>query len=400
MTNKILIADDSKLVLTLVKSIFENEKGNYIVISASDGKEAIEKAEKENPDIILMDWQMPEMSGLEALKILKQNEKTSSIPVIMLTASESTLEAFEAGASDFVQKPFNKNELIARVRSSIELVNIQKELKIKNIDLEIQNNKLKLQKDILVKQKKEIAEFLDIGLKVSNLFIPSETALNHFFESHFLLSIPADVVTSNFLWITKRKETVFFCMGFMRKNIARNIFLSSGILNMLNNIVDKAIDINIDPSMVLKQLSEVFKEDSSENNVFKCCDIIFCAIDPVKKSMQYSGINVPLFIVKNNKIVELKTNQKTEVNISKYEFTNHKIQLAKEDVIYILNDGFNEFKASFDDKATISNEIIDLLQKVYKKELNKQKILFDKTFQSWKKELKQINDIMVLGIKI
>jgi CheY-like chemotaxis protein len=403
MTNKILIADDSKLVVSLVKNIFENEQDGFTIISAVDGKDAIEKAEKELPDIILMDWQMPEMSGIEALKLLKKNERTKSIPVLMLTASESNNEAFEFGANDFIQKPFNKTELIARVATSLELVNALKEIKLKSVDLEIQYNKLKIQKDILVKQKKELSESRDIAFKISQIISPEQNNLDHFFQEFFFLSLPINEIPSNFIWTAKKKDVIFICAGFISNSNLSTVLLSSGIINVLNMLInDYESENELLPAQILTILNEKFKSDT-EQVIFnkRCSDLIFCSIDLDKRSMQYSGINVPVFVIKNNKLVELKTNR-NEIGISEknIKFTNHKVQLAKGDLIYILNDGFNENKAALLKSSYISDEILNVLNKIYKKDMGKQKELFEKAFKLWKKDIKQINDILVLGIKV
>lgn len=403
MGSKILIADDSKLVVSLVRSIFENEKDDFTVITANDGKEAFEKADNELPDIILMDWQMPELSGIEALKLLKQNEKTKSIPVIMLTATESTNEAFEFGANDFVQKPFEKTELIARVKTSLELANSLKEIKLKNIDLEIQHNKLKIQKDILVKQKKELAESQELAIIISRIIEPTKSILEQILQEHFLLTIPVSEIPSNFLWGTRKGKLIIFCIGFMAKSNISTILLSSGILNILNLIINNTEnEKDMQPSLILMQLNEKLKNISDANNsIFKGNDLIFCSIDLDKKSMQYSGINIPVFVIKNNKLVELKTdNSKSGINDSNLNLINHKVQLAKGDLIYILNDGFNQNRTGMTESSYVSDESINVLKKIYRKEMGKQKELFEKTFGLWKKELKQTNDILALGIKV
>jgi DNA-binding response OmpR family regulator len=401
MTNKILIADDSKLVLTLVRTIFENEQDGFTVISAVDGKDAIEKAEKDLPDIILMDWQMPEMSGIEALKLLRQNEKTRTIPVLMLTASESTSEAFGYGANDFIQKPFNKAELIARVKTSLELVNVQKELKLKSVDLDIQHNKLKIQKDILVKQKKELSEFHEIVQKISQVISPAENCFEKFFQEFFVLSLLVKEIPANFIWTTKKGKELLFCIGFSYSYSVANTIFSSGIINILNQVVnDIENNSELQPSQILTTIYEKLAYSNDQDGFSMAgFDLLLCSFNLDKKYLQYSGINIPVYVIKNNKLVELKSDKRgmDEKNI---KFTNHKVQLAKGDQIYILNDGFNEKKSSFAETSYISDELIRIVGKIYKKEMVKQKELLNKTFISWKKDLKQINDILALGIKV
>jgi DNA-binding response OmpR family regulator len=116
MGDKVLVVDDEWEIRHLL-SQFLTEEG-YEVILASNGEEAIELAERENPQVILLDIMMPGIDGIETCKRLKAEEKTRFIPVIMATALWDTYaEAIEAGAEDFATKPFHLAELSFRVQS-------------------------------------------------------------------------------------------------------------------------------------------------------------------------------------------------------------------------------------------------------------------------------------------
>ncbi len=119
---KILVVDDLPENVFMLQDRLENE--GYEVITAYDGKAAIEKALSELPDLVLLDVMMPEMSGIEVLKFLTAEPATSHIPVILVTAkssAEDTKIGLEAGAFDYIKKPFNRIELIARVNSALKL---------------------------------------------------------------------------------------------------------------------------------------------------------------------------------------------------------------------------------------------------------------------------------------
>jgi len=401
MGNKLLIADDSKLVLSLVKGIFEGQDADFTVITAVDGRDAVEKAEKELPDIILMDWQMPEMDGIQALEIIRAIEATRDIPVLMLTASESTGDAYDLGANDFIQKPFNKSELLARVNTSLKAVNLRKDLKQRNIDYEIQRDKLKIQKDLLVKQKKELAENKDLAAQVYKLLLPSQSSMNSIFKESFMLSVPLNEIPSNFYWVCKKENTIFFCVGLLYKEGVKATLTSAGTINTINELISQAVsEKDHVPSNIMNALKSRLNEGTCKgSDPVPCPDIVLCSIDQTKNSLQYSGINIPVYVMKNGKLVELKTEKsKGGFTSPDFEFTNHKVQLVENDLIYILNDGFNENKSI--DEAYISDEILEVVKKIYTKDLAKQGVLLDKTFAIWKKDLKQVKDILVLGIKL
>jgi signal transduction histidine kinase/DNA-binding response OmpR family regulator len=126
--NILLIVDDNADIRTYIKSIFEKE---YQVIEAVNGKEGISKATEKIPNLIISDLMMPEMDGFEFCKAIKSDEKTSHIPIIMLTAKAdigSRMEGLELGADDYLTKPFHKEEILVRVRN---LISIREKLKKK-----------------------------------------------------------------------------------------------------------------------------------------------------------------------------------------------------------------------------------------------------------------------------
>ena len=119
----VLLIEDEKAIAELVK--YNLDKEGFRVLTASKGDEGLSRAQKEKPDLILLDLMLPEMGGLEICKTLKQNYKTASVPIIILTAkSEETdrVLGLELGADDYVTKPFSPRELVARIRAVLRRV--------------------------------------------------------------------------------------------------------------------------------------------------------------------------------------------------------------------------------------------------------------------------------------
>jgi DNA-binding response OmpR family regulator len=117
---KILLVDDSSTVLLMERMILQ--KSHYDVVTANDGQEGVERARSERPDLILMDVVMPRMDGFEACRRLREQEDTRSIPVIMVTTRgelQSVESGYASGCSDYVTKPINGLELLAKVRSCL-----------------------------------------------------------------------------------------------------------------------------------------------------------------------------------------------------------------------------------------------------------------------------------------
>jgi len=118
---RVLIADDDADILALVA--FRLERSGYEVLQATDGEEALRLAVEESPDLAVLDVMMPKMDGYEVTRRIRDNQATSSMPVILLTARAQQSDVDQgmlAGADDYVKKPFSPQELRARVQAVLE----------------------------------------------------------------------------------------------------------------------------------------------------------------------------------------------------------------------------------------------------------------------------------------
>ena len=113
---KVLVVDDEVNITQILEFSIGSE--GYEVLTASNGEEAIDKARREQPDLIILDIMMPKIDGYEACRILKANPITKNIPVVLLTAKGRDIDkrlGYEVGASDYIIKPFSPNKLIERI---------------------------------------------------------------------------------------------------------------------------------------------------------------------------------------------------------------------------------------------------------------------------------------------
>ncbi len=126
---RILVIDDLPENVFMLQDRLENE--GYEVVTAYDGKTGIAKATSDMPDLILLDVMMPEMTGIEVCKILKQDTVTADIPIIIVTAksgADDAKEGLDAGAFDYIKKPFEKVEMLARINSALKLAEAHKQV--------------------------------------------------------------------------------------------------------------------------------------------------------------------------------------------------------------------------------------------------------------------------------
>jgi two-component system phosphate regulon response regulator PhoB len=144
----ILIVEDEQAIALLIK--YNLEKAGYNTIYVSQGNKVLPVVEKENPSLILLDWMLPEISGLELCKIIRNNPERKNTPIIMLTAKgqeEDKIAGLSAGADDYVTKPFSVPELLARIQTNLRRAgnmseNDKKEYVFKDIVLKTKEKKV------------------------------------------------------------------------------------------------------------------------------------------------------------------------------------------------------------------------------------------------------------------
>lgn len=183
----LIVDDDPKQLKILTGTLIEYNPG-YQLIIATNGRSAIDIAIKNRPDLILMDWEMPVMNGLDAIKQLKTTEETRSIPVIMVTGThgepEKLKDALDAGAIDFVNKPYNAVELTARINTQIRHVETFRKL-IKQQEIINQQ-----EKDLTAKEKKLLEQDIEHHQKQLTM-----QTVNMVQNNEFLQSVLSDLKT-------------------------------------------------------------------------------------------------------------------------------------------------------------------------------------------------------------
>lgn len=172
MKVKVLVVDDEKDIVDLIKYNLEKEN-EFIVSTANNGKQALELASSDKPDLILLDIMMPELNGFDVCKKLKSDNTTSKIPVIFLTAKENEIDeivGLELGADDYIQKPISPRKVIARIKSVIRRSNMEQDsmpayqevIKFKNIEVDSNTHTVRISsKDVFFPKKEfQLLHFL------------------------------------------------------------------------------------------------------------------------------------------------------------------------------------------------------------------------------------------------
>jgi CheY-like chemotaxis protein len=262
----VLIVDDLVENLQVVVAIFEQNRPDLVIYQANSGKMALELAIKILPDIILTDWDMPEMSGIDLILELKKLKATRAIPVIIATgimlSPENLREALEAGAVDFLTRPINAVELLARSHSALLLSEqhknalAEKDRQLAEIALDVTKNdafltrfKKQIEGLLLTIPNEQIHEREELAAIVASL----DSHLNHDNWQRFQLSFEA--VHSGFIQIlcethpelspAEIKLCIFLKLGMNTKDISNLLYLAPESIKVARSRLRKKMGLGL-----------------------------------------------------------------------------------------------------------------------------------------------------------
>ena len=260
MTKKILIVDDQPENLQAIADLFKQNDHFCEIMKAPNGRIALKLIEKKLPDLIITDWEMPVMDGIEFVKQLRNNNITIDIPVIMctgaMTTSENLQTALEAGASDYIRKPVDEIELVARTNSMLKLAESQQRIKEQNSELEQQkeemqtiNNSLYEKQDIIIKQKRNLEDAFNQQKKLNQQLFATNLELDE-----LVLRLKESEITIK----SKNTELLKLSHVISRTDNAVMIIGKTGIIEWVNQGFTKLY------GFTLKEFT------AANDNIFKC----------------------------------------------------------------------------------------------------------------------------------
>ncbi|MBI2944642.1 MAG: response regulator [Candidatus Wallbacteria bacterium] len=169
---RLLIVDDSELVVTMLADHLESE--GFDILVANDGQQGYERVLADKPDLVITDVQMPRMSGLDLTRKLRENESTRPLPIVMITTlntMDDRMAGIEAGADDLINKPFNKQMLLLKIRNLLKASALNRqvqsnyeEMKAVNAELDKLQKKHKYWMEVVGEEIKEVAANLQMTL--------------------------------------------------------------------------------------------------------------------------------------------------------------------------------------------------------------------------------------------
>jgi len=280
--------------------------------------------------------------------------------------------------------------------------------------ISLKNEEIEKQKEKLQTKNKEVLDSINYAKRIQDAILPTNEEINTYLPQNFLIFEPKDIVSGDFYWLEKKNDLLYFAVadctghgvpGAIVSVICANALTKSVIEDCLTNpgeILDRTRDLiiqqfaknnsNVQDGMdislaVLKQISSK-KRDSSQ---------------PISYSLQFSGAHNPLWIIRKDtlEVLELEADKQP---IGKYalekKFSTHEVVLNSGDTIYLFTDGFADQFGGEKIKKFKRANFKQLLLKIQDKNMDEQKEFINRTFNEWKGNLDQIDDICILGIRL
>ena len=388
----VLIVDDQPANLILMKHFIGNE--GYQIVTAPGGKEALDELYKQHFDIVFLDIMMPGMNGIDVLKHIKADPSLMHVYVIMVSAiieSEELAKALEFGASDYIKRPINKIELIARLNAIIRIKRQEDELRFLNEQLESKN--------------KIISESIKSASIIQKSLFPRENVLYDTYPGSYIYLKPKSLVSGDFFWIGKNNNREIIigadCTGHG---------VAGAMLAIIANIIINQIVINseiVDSSEFLRLLNIEYSEalnrynDDIENYLLDGMDISIAIIDRVNDKISLSAASQNMFVFFKNNTLELLLGDESsigyEINGKYVElFSTYEFKLDDISGFVFYSDGVVDQHGG-DSKNTKFGQakLKALLETEGQKDAH---ALISRSIKEWQNENSQTDDILYLSV--
>jgi serine phosphatase RsbU (regulator of sigma subunit) len=288
-----------------------------------------------------------------------------------------------------------KKEANIKLEEKNRLISAQKD------EIQKQKEIAESQRDLIAYQKKHITDSIHYAKRIQTALLPSLELFSDEIE-HFVLYKPRDIVSGDFYWVAKidGKQVVIAadCTG----HGVPGAFMSMLGVSLLNEIIlNKKI---IQPDQVLNILREYvinsLKQSVQTSGVKDGLDMCICLIDFKNNKMQFAGANNPLWIISGGQLNEIKGDKMpVAIHDNMLPFTNHIVDLKKGDTFYIFSDGYADQFGGPQQKKILNKNFKMLLQNFQDLPMLEQGARIDEFFEGWRKELEQIDDVCVIGIR-
>ena len=299
----------------------------------------------------------------------------------------------------------DKRILEQKVKERTAEIQRQKdEIQDQKDEIEAQRDTVTAQMVEILKQKEDITASIMYAQRIQNAVLPPESIIEDNISDHFIFFKPRDIVSGDFYWMKQINGLTIITAADCTGHGVPGAFMSMLGMTLLNEIVRKK-DIT-QANHVLDELRNEIKnslrQTGKEGEAKDGMDLALCVIDHKSKTMQYAGAYNPLYLYRNNELMEIKADR---MPIGIYvkdtnEFTNHEIKLKKGDTFYLFSDGYVDQFGGEKGMKFKTRAFKQLLLEIHQKPMQDQKETLENTFTRWKGKHEQIDDVLIIGIKM
>jgi serine phosphatase RsbU (regulator of sigma subunit) len=255
------------------------------------------------------------------------------------------------------------------------------------------------------KQQQEITDSIQYASRIQEAILPGEEILTSSGVDTFVLNMPREIVSGDYHWFAENGNSFIAAAADCTGHGVPGAFLSMLGITQLNEIVLNKNILQADEILnqlreqVITSLHQQGKQRESQDGM----DIALCVIDKDNLTLQFAGANNPLYIIRDNELFQVK-GDKMPISIygkkTSRPFTNNEIQLEHGDRIYIFSDGYMDQFGGPNGRKFLAKRFRELLVRIHQKPMEEQKSILEKTIIDWMGDKPQIDDILVVGIKI
>ena len=279
-----------------------------------------------------------------------------------------------------------------------------REKKILERKVDLRTAEVMMQKEIVETQNKEIKDSILYAKRIQEAILPSQDEISKAFPDSFVLFKPRDIVSGDFYWFSEKHGKLVIAVADCTGHGVPGAFMSMIGNTLLNEIVnEKEV---IEPYHILFQLREnimkCLKQTGAEGENKDGMDIALCVFDRTNLHLEFAGANNPLYLISEEELLEIK-GDKQPIGVYAGEtkpFTNHLKVLKKGDCIYIASDGYADQFGGTNGKKFKYKQMKDLLVSSKNMSMQEQKIVLENNIEQWRGDLEQVDDILMLGIRI
>ncbi|NQY66672.1 MAG: SpoIIE family protein phosphatase [Flavobacteriales bacterium] len=263
------------------------------------------------------------------------------------------------------------------------------------------NEQLAIQKDLVEERSQDITASITYAKRIQDAILPPIKLIKDHLPNAFVLFKPKDIVSGDFYWLGARGDKILFAAVDCTGHGVPGAMVSVIGHNSLNRAV-REFGLT-EPAKILDKLNELVKEtfEKSEDEVRDGMDIAICSLDKKSGSLEFSGANNPLFLLRDGEVIETKGDKQPIGNYVKTKsYSNHKIETKSGDMLYIFSDGYVDQFGGPKGKKFKVKRMKELMIDIHRKKMEDQKRLLNKAFELWRGDQEQIDDVCIFGIKL